>query len=127
MINVYPIIFNLCDKQCIRDHIEKYGYVAVNVLTATDIDNIKTKFNSWYFGLSDKINTDSWNTMPDQIIGIIKGYKVGHADFLWDLRHNLCINYIFQLLYNSKEKMIPTVVVTILLSLEIVKHPCGRI
>jgi hypothetical protein len=108
MINVYPIVFEICDRQCIKDHLDKYGYVAIRVLSKNDVKNLKSKFKSWYFNLHPNININSWNTLPDQVAGIIKGYKVGHTNFMWDIRNNICVNYVYQLIYNSKERMVPS-------------------
>lgn len=93
-------IFNKNDRDMIVNHMREHGYVVVNILSKTKAHKLKKEFEKWFFSLNKYVNTSSWNTMPDQILGIIKSYGIGQAEFMWKLRKNKDVKSIFRYLYD---------------------------
>lgn len=91
---------NYNDFYNIETHLEKFGYVVINLLNDKEVNNLSTSFHKWLYSLSPEINNTSWDTMPDQIHGIIKSYGIGQSKMMWKLRRNVKIKRIYQYLYN---------------------------
>ena len=95
--------------------LEKKGYTVIeNVLSNNKCDTYINKFWDWLEGLEtgiDRNKPETWKTLPKggwpmNVRGIIKHYKVGHSQFVWDIRCEPNVIKVFQKLWNEDELLV---------------------
>jgi hypothetical protein len=85
------------------------GYVVIpNVLSSIKCDKYIARIWDWLEGLEsgiDRYNPSTWkdDNWPLNIDGIIKHLRVGHSQFIWDIRCEEAIIKVFETIWNTKE------------------------
>ena len=92
--------------------LNKDGYCIINnVLTDNECNQTITEVWDWLEGLEtgiDRADSDTWKNdkWPHDNHGIIQHFRIGHAQFIWNLRQNKKIIDIFATLWNTKELLV---------------------
>lgn len=95
--------------------LENNGYTVVeNVLTSQKCEQYINRFWDWLHNLNtgiDRNNPLTWKTMPDggwplNIRGIIKHYRVGQSQFVWDIRCEPNVIQVFKDLWNDDDLLV---------------------
>ena len=94
--NVYPPIFDPSQRNEIQNYLSTEGYVAVQVTTEAEARARYAEFWTFLESLGSGIsrnNPATWDrssSWPQQDHGILFGYGVGQADFVWKTRTERC-------------------------------------
>jgi ectoine hydroxylase-related dioxygenase (phytanoyl-CoA dioxygenase family) len=103
MKTLKPKVLLPTQPDAIKTHLEKQGYAVVQVLSEAEIAKLKNMFDIWFTSINPEISTDSWQTMPDNVFGIIKSYGVGQANFMWKARTNRNVQRVFTDLWGTSD------------------------
>ena len=102
-----PVYDPLHNRQEIIDSLQNKGYVAINVMTNNEVDDIASGFWDWLEQLgtglkrNDVTTIDICETWPEQTKGIINMYGIGQAEFMWRARIHPNIIHVFKDIWNN--------------------------
>ena len=100
-----PPVFKPRSRKQIKEHLERDGYIVVQVMNAKEADKTLAEFEEWIENIDDRIDLSNptEELFPDNILGIIKSYGIGQASFMQKVRNNPNINKLFANVLNCKE------------------------
>lgn len=101
------------DLKELKNTLDKYGVAVIpNVLNTDELKSMKSGMWKMLYTLTEKFdvpikeeNRESWKSFYELIplhSMLLQYYKVGHSQFVWDLRQNEKIVNIFASLWNCK-------------------------
>lgn len=98
------------ETKMIKSDLSKKGYTVVNVMAFKAAKHMLNSLKAWLEGLDPRVSTSKptdafW---PDNILGIIKSYGVGQAEFMWQARLNNNILHVFSQLWGCKPSQLVT-------------------
>ena len=99
------IIFDKNINDNIKKHIDLYGYICIKIFDDEYCKKLYSLFMHWLYSLDKRVNIHSWDTMPDQILGIIKAYGIGHSELMNILRRSKKIRNVFKLLFDIDSRV----------------------
>ena len=103
---VTPRVLRSNNHKQIRADLDEYGYVAVRVMDDIEAASVLHEFETWIQNIDPRINLQEpiIELFPDNVLGIIKSYGIGQAEFMWKIRNNKRIKMLFSKLWDCNDE-----------------------
>ena len=108
--------------------LNEYGYCVIpNILSKNECDDTIGKIWDWLESLETGINRNDKNTWappnwPPSIHGIIQNLRVGHEQFVWNVRTNKNVINVFRKIWKSDDLLVSFDGINITKPMEITKY-----
>ncbi|KAJ3344306.1 hypothetical protein HDU93_000096 [Gonapodya sp. JEL0774] len=96
----------------LREDLERDGFAGVKVFDEDDdLKNLRGGFWDWLENFDERIRRDQPETWkkevwPKNFYGIIHGFGIAQAQFLWDIRQNAKVLSVFESLWGTQKLLV---------------------
>ncbi|KXS20441.1 hypothetical protein M427DRAFT_94336 [Gonapodya prolifera JEL478] len=109
---MHPTVRTLAELDLVREDLARDGYAAVQAVPDSDrLQHLRDGFWDWleHFDPAIKRNDPrTWDSPngPTSFYGILHGYGISHAQFLWDLRTDEKVGKVFAELWGTDKLLV---------------------